>query len=127
MERYHPYGHGLRGYHEEAVAGHAGVHVDAAHPGARPGEVHTAGLATAHPGVPAVARPSGAATGAGHYVAPGAHPGSAPGVHPGVGNAGFVRPPPSAGGFHPGGTMSHASAPAPAVHTSSAAAPPKHH
>jgi endonuclease YncB( thermonuclease family) len=127
MERYHPYGHGLRGYHEEAVAGHAGVHVDAAHPGARPGEVHTAGLATAHPGVPAVARPSGAATGAGHYVAPGAHPGSAPGVHPGVANAGFVRPPPSAGGFHPGGTMSHASAPAPAVHTSSAAAPPKHH
>jgi endonuclease YncB( thermonuclease family) len=132
MERYHAYGHGLRGYHEEAVAAHGGgVHVDAAHPGAHPGEVHTAGLATAHPGVPSSARPSGAATGAGHYVAPGAHPGSTtPGVHPGVGNAGFVRPPPSASGFHPGGmaaTHASAPAPAPAVHTSSAAAAPKHH
>ena len=130
MERYHPYGHGLRGYHEEAAVGHGGVHVDAAHPGAHPGEVHTAGVATAHPGVPTSARPSGAVTtGTGHYVAPGAHPAATPGVHPGVANAGFVRPPPSANGFHPGGMAAHASAPAPApaVHTSSAAAPPKHH
>ena len=112
MERYHPYGHGLRGYHEEAVVAHAGVHVDAAHPGTHPGEVHTAGLATAHPGAPSVVRPSGAVTGTGHYVAPGAHPAATPGVA----NAGFVRPPPSASGFHPGGTAPHASAPT--VHAS---------
>jgi len=129
MERYHPYGHGLRGYHEETTVAHAGVHVDAAHPGAQPGVVHTAGPATAHPGVPSVARPSGTVTGTTHYVAPGVHPATTPGVHPGVANAGFVRPPPSAGGFHPGGTAAHASAPAPApaVHTSSAGAAPKHH
>jgi len=67
--------------------------------------------------------------GTGHYVAPGAHAAPTTGVHPGVANAGFVRPPPSTGGFHPGGTAAHASAPAPApaVHTSSAAAPQKHH
>jgi len=125
MERYHPYGHGLRGYHEEAAVAHAGAHVDAAHPGAHPGEVHTAGLATAHPGAPSVARPSGAVTGTGHYVAPGAHPATTPGVHPAAANAGFVRPPPSAGGFHPGGTTTHASAPA--VHASSGGETTKHH
>jgi endonuclease YncB( thermonuclease family) len=115
MERYHPYGHGLRGYHEAALA-HAGVHVDAAHSGAHPGEVHTAGLAAPHPGVPPSARPSGVVSGTGHYVAPGAHPLTAPGVHPGVGSSGFVRPPPSANGFHPSSMATHTSAPA--VHAS---------
>ena len=124
MERYHPDGHGLRGYHEVAAAGHAGVHVDAAHPGAHPAEIHTAGLATAHPGGPSSARPSGVASGTGHYVAPGVHPASTPGAHPGVANAGFVRPPPSAGGFHPGGTATHASAPE--VHASSGGGTSKH-
>jgi endonuclease YncB( thermonuclease family) len=131
MERYHPYGHGLRGYHDEAALGRdgmhpGGVHPEGAHPGAHPGEVHTAGLASAHPGVAPTARPSGAAPGAGHLVAPGAHPLTAPGAHPGVGNAGFVRPAPSAGGFHPGGAAApHVSAPA--VHASSGGEAPKHH
>ena len=116
MERYHPYGHGLRGYHEETALAHAGVHVDAAHPSAHPGEVRTAGLAAPHPGVPPSARPSGVVSGTGHYVAPGAHPLTAPGVHPVVGSSGFVRPPPSANGFHPSSMATHTSAPA--VHAS---------
>jgi endonuclease YncB( thermonuclease family) len=116
MERYHPYGHGLRGYHEDAAVAHAGVHVDAVHPGAHPSEMRTAGLVTPHPGAPPSARPSGVVSGTGHYVAPGAHPLTASGVHPGVANAGFVRPPASVGGFHPGGMATHASAPA--VHAS---------
>lgn len=72
MEHYHPGGQGLRGYHDEAAVHGAG---------ARPGEVHTAGLAAGHPG----AVPAGAATGAHPGVAPTGHPGVAPSaVHPGV-------------------------------------------
>ncbi len=126
MDRYHPDGHGLRGYREEASIGREGMHPEAMHPGVHPGEVHTAGLATAHPGVAPSAH-YGSAPGAGRFVAPGARPGPAPGVHSGVGNAGFVRPAPSAGGFHPGGVAAHAPAPAPAVHASPAGAAPKHH
>ena len=116
MERYHPNGHGLRGYHEEVAIPHEGVHAKAAHSGASPGEVRTAGLATPHPGVPPNARSSGAVSGSGHYVAASAHPLTAPGVHSSVANAGFLRPPPSASVFHSGGMPTHASAPA--VHAS---------
>ena len=144
MERFHPDGHGLRGYHDEAGIGRdgvhpgmhpgevrtGGIHPGEVHPGAvHPGEVHpggvrTAGLATAHPGMAPGARP-GSAPGAGRLVAPGAHPLTAPGAHPGVGNAGFVRPAPSAAGFHPSGAATHASAPA--VHASSGGGTTKHH
>jgi hypothetical protein len=119
MDHFHPGGHGLRGYHEDA---------------GRAGEVRTAGIAGgAHPGVAAGAH-SGAAPAGGHPgVAPGTHPGVAsgghpgvapaashslvaPGAHPGMAGGGFVRPGASAGGFHPGGGTSHA---APQMHASS--------
>jgi endonuclease YncB( thermonuclease family) len=98
MERFHPGGHGLRGYHDEATLHREGVHPeaghgDAAHGGVHPGETHTAGLA-GHPGVASGAHP-GVAAGAA------AHPGVAGGTaHPGV--AGGTAHPGVAGGTHPG-------------------------
>jgi len=150
MDRFHPGGHGLRGYRDEAA-----VHREVAGAGAHPGEVHAAGL-TGHPGVatgvhPGVATgvhpgvvPGGAhpgvAGGAHPGVAGGAHPGVAGGVHPGVvaggGHSlvapgahpaavggGFVHPGASAGGFHPGGAAPHAAAPV--AHASSGSGPVK--
>jgi len=133
MDRFHPGGHGLRGYHEDA-----GLRRDGAHPeagrgevgrgGVHPGETREAGLAGrpggaagVHPGVAGGARPAvaggvhpGVAGGNHSLVAPGARPGMASaGLHPGMGGGGgFVRPSPSAGGFHPGGgggSVAHAS------------------
>jgi endonuclease YncB( thermonuclease family) len=133
MEHFHPGGHGLRGYHDEAVARRDGGHPEGVHPegGAHPGEVHTASLA-GHPGVVPGAHP-GAASGVHPGVASGVHPGVAQGVHPGMAPAGhslvapgahpsmagggFVHPGASAAGFHPGGMPSHAAAPA--AHASS--------
>jgi endonuclease YncB( thermonuclease family) len=90
MERFHPGGHGLRGYHDEATLHREGVHPeaghgDAAHGGVHPGETHTAGLA-GHPGVASGAQPGVAAGAAAHPGVAGgtAHPGVAGGTHPGA-------------------------------------------
>lgn len=139
MERFHSGGHGLRGYRDEAALHGTGVHPEAAHGGAHPGEAHTAGLA-GHPGVTSGAHPGvttgphfGVTTGAHPGVTTGAHPGVAygghslvaPGAHPGAAGGGFVHPGPSVAGFHPGGAVPHA---APAVHASaSGGSNSKHH
>ena len=83
MEHFHPGGHGLRGYRDEAVARRDGGHPEGVHPGGgvHPGEARTASLA-GHSG-----------------VVPGAHPGAASDVHPGV--ASGVHPS-VAQGMHPG-------------------------
>jgi len=116
MEHFHPDGHGLRGYREAGAVSGAGAHPEGVHTQARPGEVHTAAV-TGHSSVPTGGARVGGAPAAGHLVAPGARPG--------VANTGFVHPGPSAGGFHPGGMTTHASAPA--VHASTAGATTKHH
>jgi hypothetical protein len=134
MEHFHPGGHGLRGYHDEAVARRDSVHPEGVHPegGVHPGEVRTASLAGhsgvvpgAHPGAASGVHP-GVASGVHPSVAQGMHPGMAPaghslvapGAHPGIAGGGFVHPGASATGFHPGGGMaSHAAAPA--AHASS--------
>ncbi len=127
MERFHPGGHGLRGYHEEATLHREGVHPDAARAGTHPGEVHAAAGLAGHPGMSIGAHPS-LASGGHSYVAPGvapsAHSAVAPGAHsampsgarPAVAGSGFVHPGPSAAGFHPNGlTAPHA---APTQHAS---------
>ncbi len=134
MEHFHPGGHGLRGYRDEAVARRDGGHPEGVHPGGgvHPGEARTASLAGhsgvvpgAHPGAASDVHP-GVASGVHPSVAQGMHPGMAPaghslvapGAHPGIAGGGFVHPGASATGFHPGGGMaSHAAAPA--AHASS--------
>jgi endonuclease YncB( thermonuclease family) len=113
LEHFHPYGHGLRGYgheeavhHGEAVRREAAFHPGGMHPGIEPQGMRTGVVSSGmHPGM----------------VAPGMRPGSvgAPGMqHPSGLGGGFIRPGPSAAGFHPGGAavMAHA---APAMHVSS--------
>jgi endonuclease YncB( thermonuclease family) len=132
MDHFHPGGHDLRGYRDEAALHPAGAHPGAAGIGAHPGEMHTAGLATAHPGVATGVHPGvasgvhpGLASGAHPNVVSGAHPGVtsgphslvAPGAHPVAAGGGFVHPGASAAGFHPGSAAPHAAAPA--VHASS--------
>ena len=121
MERFHPGGHGLRGYRDEAA-----LHREVAGAGAHSGELHTAGFAghpggataahptvlgSAHPAVAGGAHP-GVAGGAHPAVAGGGHSLLAPGAHPAGTGGGFVHPGASAAGFHPGGGA------APAVHAS---------
>jgi endonuclease YncB( thermonuclease family) len=150
MERFHPGGHGLRGYHDEAALHREGVHpeaghADAAHGGVHPGETHTAGLA-GHPGVASGAHPGvaagaaahpGVAGGAAHTgVAGGSHPGAAGGAaHPGLAGGGhsLVAPgarPGLASGAHPGtaggGGFVHPGPSAAGFHPGGGAAPAAH-
>jgi hypothetical protein len=115
MERFHPGGHGLRGYRDEAALHREGLHPEPVAAGAHPGEVHTAAGLAGHPGVAIGAHPS-VASGGHSLVAPGAHSAVASGVRPAAAGGGFVHPGPSAAGFHPAGlTAPHA---APIVHAS---------
>jgi endonuclease YncB( thermonuclease family) len=132
LERYHPDGHGLRGYghegamHREAAMHYGGIHQGMAGPGEHPGMggpgMHP-GMAGAgmHPGMAGPGMHPGVAGPGMHpgMAAPGMHPGMAgPGMHPGGPGGGFIHPGPSAAGFHPGGAAPamHAT---PAVHASS--------
>jgi endonuclease YncB( thermonuclease family) len=116
LEHFHPDGHGLRGYghdaevrrdvvmhREEAVRHDEGLRHDAVARGevGRPG-----GMGGVHPAMAGAAHPG---------MAGAAHPGMAGAARPGMAR-GFMRPAPSAGGFHPGGMAAHA--PAPTVHAS---------
>jgi hypothetical protein len=134
MDRFHPGGEGLRGYHEEAALHGVGVHPNAGHAeaargdataagaarvGVHPGEAPPAGLA-GHPAVASGPHP-GVAVGAVHpavagldhpAVAGGGHPAVAGGSHPSVAGAGhtLVAPgarPALASGARPGGGFVH--------------------
>ncbi len=122
MEHFHPYGHGLRGYHDGVFRRDEPIRRDevarrddglrreaAAHPGAeRPGGVRVGEVR----GAPAAGRP-----GEVRSAAAGAHPGMVQGgAHPAAAGGGFVHPGPSAAGFHPAAAAPHAAAPA--VHAS---------
>ena len=126
LDHYHPYGNGLRGYHNEAAMHPGGVRPGAVHPGAMAGASgHPGSMAGAagHPGgmVGASGHSGGVAGAAGHpggmtgapghpNMASGYHPGMAGGGNPGYGNTAFVHPGPSAGGFHPSAGVSSAPA-----------------
>ena len=141
MERYHPYGHGLRGYdHAEAFRHEAGYrpgpgyHNDAGYHN-EAGFHHEEAMhqqatfnhqdAMRHDMAmhPAGARP-------GMTAAPAGHPGQMAGGfgRPAAAGGGFVHPGAmaSAGGFHPGAPMPAMHAP-PAVHASPVSMPGKHH
>jgi endonuclease YncB( thermonuclease family) len=132
LEHFHPDGHGLRGYghdaevrrdvamrreeavrHDEGLRHDAVAHGEVGHVGGMGGAVHPAMAGAVHPGMAGAAHPG---------MAGAAHPGMVGAAHPGMVGAaghpgGFMRPAPSAGGFHPGG-MAAAHAAAPAVHAS---------
>ena len=116
MERYHPDGHGLRGYEHPPMAGPGGAHPGTG--GTRPGGVPQTAM-TGHPGAPGMAAGAhpamapGMAAGGHPATAPGmvsgAHPGVAPGMAPG-GHPGM------ASGMHP--NMPPQAQPAMAAHPS---------
>jgi endonuclease YncB( thermonuclease family) len=153
LEHFHPGGHGLRGYghdleahhemalrHEEAMRHDGGLrHADALHRDEMlrhdAAIRHDEGLRREE-GVrreEAIHREEGVRREAALHPAGGMHPGGVPGAaHPGFGaphpggfGGGFVRPPPSAAGFHPGG-MATAHAAAPAAHVAAPSGGAKH-
>jgi hypothetical protein len=147
LERFHPDGHGLRGYghyaevrrdvamhREETLRHDEALHPGLAHPATVGGTMHPGTVGALHPGVVTQSVHPGVTNQGVHpgAVNQGMHPGFASqGVHPGsVGGGsrpaivgGFVHPGPSAGGFHPNAPTMHASAPV--MHAGGSGPPPK--
>jgi hypothetical protein len=108
MQHYHPGASGLRGYQGGVVLAHG---TQPGFPrGPEPGGPRGPEAGGPHgPGAaPGGGRQYGMAGGPGMMGAPGHQGGMPSGVHLSSMSGGFVRPPPSAGGFHPGGMPQHA-------------------